>query len=106
MLYLIAYNFHQRRDGDSSPFFKTLDSLGVCRVLSDSAFLIDSDKSAVDLRREIIDFFGVRDTLFITKVFEGHAAGQLQSDSLKRFIATRWAFDPVSPPKFRGYYSF
>lgn len=107
MLYLITYNFFLRREeDDNNPFFEALDTLGACRELWDGAFLLDSDKTALDLRRELLGYFGGRDTLIITKVFEGHCAGKLQSPSLKRFVAARWAFDPFPPPEFKGYYRF
>lgn len=107
MLYLITYNFYLRpEDDDNNPFFEALDSLGTCRELWDGAFLLDSGKTALELRRELLGYFSGRDTLFIAKVFEGHSAGKLQSPSLKRFVAARWAFEPFPPPEFKGYYSF
>lgn len=105
VLYLIVYSFYPRCAEDS-PFFKTLYSLGTCRELGDGAIFIDCAFTAIGLRRELLGYFGEHDMLFITKVFEGYCGGKLQAESLKRFVSTRWAFNPFPPPEFKGYYSF
>ncbi len=105
VLYLIVYSFYPRCAEDST-FFKTLYSLGTCRELCDGAVFIDCAFTAVGLRRKLVCYCGKQDTLFITKVFEGHCGGMLPTESLKRFVSTRWAFNPFPPPEFKGYYSF
>lgn len=105
VLYLIVYSFYLRR-AENNPFFEALDSLGTCRELGDGAIFIDCAFTAVGLRRRLVCYCGKQDTLFITKVFEGHCGGMLPTESLKRFVSTRWAFNPFPPPEFKGYYSF
>lgn len=93
MLFHVSYNF-AHPDMPTVEFFDALLDAGRWEALFDGCMLIETELSAIGLRKKLRPFFDQLDKLMITEVYAGHSAGCSLSEVAKERIKAHRSADP------------